>query len=632
VTVKVAIYARYSSDNQRDASIADQMRVCRAFAERQGWTIAQEYSDRAVSGATLLRSGFQALMRNALSRQFDVVLAESLDRFSRDQEDTAGLFKRLTFAGVNIVTLAEGDITHLHIGFKGTMNALFLRDLAEKTHRGMRGRIEDGKSAGGLCYGYRVLKTLNAGSLSTGEREIEPAEAAVVERIFREFIAGVSPKQIAKNLNREGVAGPFGGAWSPSTIYGNAKRGTGILNNELYVGRLIWNRLRYVKNPDTGKRVSRLNPSSEWMTRDVPALRIVPEDLWTSAKARQDQTRHAMKAAGNIGRAKRPQYLFSGLTKCGVCGAGFIMSSKNRLGCFGARDQGRCENHLTIRRDEVEGRVLRALQETLLRQDLFAEFCDEFTREMNRLRGKQRASLVAAERELARVRSEIEKIIDAIVQGVPGSEVKVRMAELQDRKDILLKQLESADEPPLLLHPGMAELYRNKVTDLAKALEDPESRSEATETLRGLIEAIVLTTGPGRTANRAERESGGHAGRRHKCEEVARNGRPLAASCDGCGGSQPTPAAVPAATHAPTSAATIMFFATSSPSGNAQCGVASAHRSSMRTPAVYSQEAQLVCLLLDSELRHVLMHVHKPDRTQPRTCIVSTRRRVTGGS
>ena len=70
--------------------------------------------------------------------------------------------------------------------------------------------------------------------MTTGEREIEPEQAAVVERIFRDFVAGVSPKQITKNLNREGVAGPFGGPWSPSTIYGNSKRGTGILNNELY--------------------------------------------------------------------------------------------------------------------------------------------------------------------------------------------------------------------------------------------------------------------------------------------------------------------------------------------------------------------------------------------------------------
>ncbi len=290
--VKVALYARYSSDNQRDASIADQFRVCRAYAERQSWTICEEYTDHAVSGATLLRAGFQALMRDALSRRFDVVLAESLDRFSRDQEDTAGLFKRHTFAGVNIVTLAEGDITHLHIGFKGTMNALFLKDLAEKTHRGLRGRVEDGKSAGGLCYGYRVVKTLNGGTVTTGEREVVPEDARIVERIFRDFNAGVSPKQIAKNLNREGIAGPFGGAWSPSTIYGNSKRGTGILNNELYVGRPVWNRLRYVKNPDTGKRVSRLNSPSEWMDKEVPQLRIVSDEMWADAKQRQDTKDH----------------------------------------------------------------------------------------------------------------------------------------------------------------------------------------------------------------------------------------------------------------------------------------------------------------------------------------------------
>jgi DNA invertase Pin-like site-specific DNA recombinase len=123
--LKVAIYARYSSDNQRDASIADQLRVCRDFASRRGWMVVHEFTDHAISGATLLRSGFQALMRDALNQRFDIVLAEALDRFSRDQEDTAGLFKRLTFAGVNIVTLAEGDITHLHVGLKGTMNALF---------------------------------------------------------------------------------------------------------------------------------------------------------------------------------------------------------------------------------------------------------------------------------------------------------------------------------------------------------------------------------------------------------------------------------------------------------------------------------------------------------------------------
>jgi DNA invertase Pin-like site-specific DNA recombinase len=492
--VKVALYARYSSDNQRDASIADQLRVCRAYAERQSWTICEEYTDHAVSGATLLRAGFQALMRDALNRRFDVVLAESLDRFSRDQEDTAGLFKRLTFAGVNIVTLAEGDITHLHIGFKGTMSALFLKDLAEKTHRGLRGRIEDGKSADGLCYGFRVVKTLNAGTVTTGEREIDPEQAAVVGRIFRDFVAGVSPEAIVKALNRESVAGPFGGSWSPSTIHGNAKRGTGILNNELYVGRMVWNRLRYVRDPDTGKRVSRLNPANERISKSVPALRIINSELWDAAKERQKATKRAVADGGNIGRARRPQYLFSGLTKCGVCGSGFIMASANRLSCFGARYKGICDNRLAIRRDDVEARVLKALQEKLLNQELFEEFCEEFTREINRLRMEQRASMTSARREVARIGTRIKKLLNLMLDDeIAVDEGKVEMKALDGRRKELEAQLKTSDEPPALLHPEMARIYRKKVTELAEALQQPESRLEATEALRGLVDVIVLT-------------------------------------------------------------------------------------------------------------------------------------------
>ena len=122
------------------------------------------------------------MMRDALNGRFDVVLAEALDRFSRDQEDTAGLFKRLAFAGVNIATLAEGDITHLHVGLKGTMNALFLKDLADKTRRGLRGRVELGKSGGGLCYGYKVARTAHDCAATPGDREIVPDEADVVRR------------------------------------------------------------------------------------------------------------------------------------------------------------------------------------------------------------------------------------------------------------------------------------------------------------------------------------------------------------------------------------------------------------------------------------------------------------------
>jgi hypothetical protein len=104
---------------------------------------------------------------------------------------------------------------------------------------------------------------------------INEPEAAIVRRIFAEFAGGKSPRRIAVDLNRDRVPGPRGGEWDASTINGNASRGTGILNNELYVGRLVWNRLRYVKDPTTGKRISRLNEPDRWIVQEVPELRIV---------------------------------------------------------------------------------------------------------------------------------------------------------------------------------------------------------------------------------------------------------------------------------------------------------------------------------------------------------------------
>ena len=200
-----------------------------------------------------------------------------------------------------------------------------------------------------------------------------------------------------------------------------------------------------------------------------------------------------MADGGNIGRARRPQYLFSGLTKCGVCGSGFIMAGANRLSCFGARYKGICDNGLTIRRDEVESRVLEALQQKLLNQELFEEFCDEFTREMNRLRMQHRADLTAGEREIERIDARRKKLVESIMDGVPASEVRDELKANALRREALQAKVAAADEPPPLLHPEMARIYRTKVTELARALQQPESRVEATEALRGLVDAIVLT-------------------------------------------------------------------------------------------------------------------------------------------
>lgn len=135
----------YSSENQREASFEDQFRLCEEYAAHERWQVMGSYQDAAISGSsTILRSGIQQLVRDAQRGLFTVVLAEALDRISRDQADVATPYKHLKFAGVTIVTLAEGEISELHVGLKGTMNALFLKDLAMKTHRGLRARVEKG--------------------------------------------------------------------------------------------------------------------------------------------------------------------------------------------------------------------------------------------------------------------------------------------------------------------------------------------------------------------------------------------------------------------------------------------------------------------------------------------------------
>ena len=217
--MRAVVYARYSSDLQREESIADQLRLCKATIEREGWTLLATYTDRAQSGASRLRSGYQSLLEDARKGQFDVVVAEALDRLSRDQEDVASLYKQLSFADVKLTTIAEGEITELHVGLKGTMNALFLKDLGQKVRRGLEGRVRQGRSGGGRCYGYDVALEHDArGEPIRGGRRINETEAAVVKRIFMEFAAGNSPKAIARRLNAEKIPGPFGKVWRDTTF------------------------------------------------------------------------------------------------------------------------------------------------------------------------------------------------------------------------------------------------------------------------------------------------------------------------------------------------------------------------------------------------------------------------------
>ena len=346
--MRIAIYARYSSDQQRATSIDDQIRLCKEKIAREDWRLVQVYRDSAMSGATTLRPGYQAMLAGAREAEFDVVVAEALDRLSRDQEDVAALFKRLQFAGIRLVTLGEGEIGPLHIGLKGTMNALFLKDLADKTRRGLRGRVEAGKSGGGNAYGYDLVRGFDPnGEPVRGGRTIKAAEAEIVREIFARYAAGEAPRKIAFDLNARRIPAPRGGAWSASTLNGNRARGTGILNNEMYIGRLVWNRLSYAKDPETGKRRSRANAKTRWSQSRRRTSRSCRESSGTPSRrgkrvsTREPRPRRRAMASTDdaplpFWSKRRPRYLFSGLMRCGVCGGGF---SKISAGAFRLLDR-----------------------------------------------------------------------------------------------------------------------------------------------------------------------------------------------------------------------------------------------------------------------------------------------------
>ena len=513
--MRAAIYARYSSDLQSAASLEDQIRLCRAHAERAGWTVTQVFEDRALSGGSVIRPGYQRLLEAVLGGEIDVVLAEALDRLSRDQEDIAALFKRLRFLGVTLVTVSEGEVGDLHIGLKGAMNALYLMDLADKTRRGLEGRVRAGRSGGGLCYGYTVV----AGE-ERGQRMIQPEEARVVRRIFEAFAGGSSPKAIARALNKDGLPGPRGLLWRDTTIRGHRGRGTGVLNNELYLGRLVWNRQRFVKDPRTGKRVARPNPPEAWVVEEVSHLRIIDDTLWERAKARQAQIDATPKVRAlkenRFWEHRRPMHLLTGLVQCGCCGGTFISAGSDYLACGNARKLDQCTQRKAIRRSVLEDLVLDLVRQGMMQPEMVKAFVSAYTQEINAGRAGAEAERARRGRELTALTTKIEGLYDAVAEGFRSPGLLAKLEGLEAEKHALEQALAEPPPPPVRLHPNLAELYRAKVVALREALAHPEIRDEALGLLRGLITRVVvqrdesggLDRGPARPGRSAPRTWG----------------------------------------------------------------------------------------------------------------------------
>ncbi len=497
---RYAIYARFSSDNQNEKSVEDQVNECKTYIKKQNGTLADHhvFADYAISGSHMnTRPGLLALMKAAREHAFDVVMADDLSRLSRDQEDIAGIYKRLVFQDIELRTIFDGEINEMQIGFKGTENAMYLKRLAHQVRRGQKGKVNAGKIPGGKCYGYDVVREFGEdGQPVRGLRVINEEQAAIINRIFKEYNSGQSPRAIVYQLNKEGVPGPRGGQWRPSTLNGNTKRRNGILNNELYIGRIVYNRQRFVKDPETGKRQAKPNPKEEWVIQEVPSLRILSDELWEAA-----QERRAFVAKNFSSPVIRKKHLLSGLLKCYSCGGSFVITGgarkKNglRYGCSIRKEKGTCDNSATITVEKLEERVFEGLKTYLKDPGGLNLFIREFHKNLRDIRtesAKEEATLIKA---LKQTDQKIQSGIKAIEDGLYSQDLKKRMHLLGEEKESLkaqLAQISQDNEQVFDFLPNLGAVYEQNIDELRNSLQRPETRPQAIELLRSLIDKVVM--------------------------------------------------------------------------------------------------------------------------------------------
>ena len=333
------------------------------------------------------------------------------------------------------------------------------------------------------------MQVLTGGVVERGRRRIVVEQADVVRRIYTWRAEGRSASFIVRQLNGEGIPGPTGGPWRISTICGSRQRRNGILHNELYAGRIVFNRQRFVRDPVTRKRVSRPNPEAEWKTQEVPDLRVVDQGLWDVVAAIEG----APERTAGIRRTPSKR-LLSGLIKCGICGGSFTVVGAERWGCSTARATGTCTNSRTISTGQLEHRVLDALRHRLLQPDLVEAFIAEYRLASEAARIAASSGRAKIERARGKVTGRIERLTDMMADGIGDyAEMKSRLAAALTERAEIDRRLEDADvAPAVALHPGLAASYRRNVEKLTEALNAPELEAgEARLALRNLIELIT---------------------------------------------------------------------------------------------------------------------------------------------
>jgi site-specific DNA recombinase len=481
--MRCAIYARYSSDRQNPNSIADQIRKCRLYAESKGWQVLNDsiYTDEALSGTRSDRPAYQQLMKAVKSSScpFDAILFEDTSRLWRDQEEQAHALKQLRFANIHLLGCDGTDSTsrsaNILLGFKGIMNEEYIRELTDRTRRGLQGAALEGTHTGGRCFGYQNVTLPHNGNSKRRPSKlvVDPEQAEIVKRIFQMYADGFSLKAIAKKFNAEKVISPrpatgrLQQSWCPSSI-------RPILHNERYTGVVVFGKTRkHVKATDN-KRVARPGPEADKIRKDFPDQRIVSESLWNRVQARMVQIKGVYGERGRrgglakAGNAAGNPYLFSGLLKCGECGGNLVIVSgrgKNHgephYGCLMNFNRNTCSNSVRIRKDILEGQLLSKLQNEVLREEVIDYALSRFEEELTKAVRSASGQMSRLEQKKRKLEKELQNLSKAIASGLDSATVR---SEIVDRE----REIQNINSQVLAAKP---ESVRTKINDARKFVE-----------------------------------------------------------------------------------------------------------------------------------------------------------------
>lgn len=263
--MRAALYARFSSDQQRDASIEDQLRQCERTALAQGFTIVSRFEDKGISGGTTERPGYQSLLAVARAGVIDVIVAEDISRLWRNRAEFGARSAELEDLGVHLVTCVGEDTRRdgwgLVMSIKSAIAEHARKEISYRTRRSLEGLALSGKPTGGpVPFGYGTAEA-----------------AAQLAQIFKMRAEGATLQSIAAWLNDVGCPAPRGGRWGRSSV-------RYVLANARYAGTVIWGKTTSKGGAVDSRRRRRIRRSKALSTRQDEAVRLVDPELFAKVQ------------------------------------------------------------------------------------------------------------------------------------------------------------------------------------------------------------------------------------------------------------------------------------------------------------------------------------------------------------